>query len=510
MPAFPWMKGTGSAISLVASATVLSRVLGMLRDMCLFALLGSGTLSSAFVMALTIPNLFRRLLGEGALSSSTLPVLSEARHHKGDPAANRILNGVVLWLVKISLWTVILGYFIFWALSQTSGWEPRWYYAIHFSYILFPYVGLVCVGAILCGALNVLGRFTLAALNGVWLNLCILLFGLVGLGFTSEEGLASGRLLAFGVLIGGLFQLGVPAWGLYRLGWSPRRGVDSDTVRAKVLPIFWPAVFGAAVFQINILISRGLGFWLDESGASLLYLSARLVELPLGVFAISIVTVLFPKLSEAFASGNSERFNENLWDGIRSIWWISLPAMTGALLLAEPIIRLLFQWGSFDEDSVYRATPIVQVALLGLPFYGLTSLYTRAFHARQDTRTTARLAVVALTSNLVLSFSLMVPMGVTGLALANVLSGAVHLGSLIYCLGQHIPPKGWIRDLGFPVLGCGGMAGLLILISRWLEQVEEVAGNAKLYSAIELALLVPTGILFYTGLLFLLGHRIRF
>jgi putative peptidoglycan lipid II flippase len=490
-------------ISEVAGWTLASRILGLLRDILLFASLGTGILNSAFILAFTLPNLFRRLLGEGALTSSSIPVLSEVLEREGRPAAYSLFNAIILRLGA----GLLLLQVIFIPLFLMVNWIPqladRWYTGSWLSQILFPYMWFICLGALFCGMLNVLGRFGIAALNQVWLNVAMIAAMGLGLWAFPDNGWSRVILLCGGVLIGGTLQLLVPAWGLARQEWRPSLSWQKHPELSKVLRLFLPGLLGAAIFQINILVSRFLAFSLDDTATGLLYLSSRLVELPLGVFAIAVTTVVFPELSRLSSKGSTEAFARTFTQGLSLIFMITLPAMLGLILLAEPILGFLFQWGLFEANDVRAAVPVLIAASLGLPFFAWSTLLTRAWYARQEMRIPVILAGVNLLLNLTLGLILMQVYGAVGLALANSASSLVHCLALQFLMPDRVLRGGHLRT---PFVLAASLGVLTAAALGGLYGVRQLGVAAKLQDFIVVAGIIPLAAGAYLASLWLFRH----
>jgi putative peptidoglycan lipid II flippase len=392
---------------------------------------------------------------------------------------------------------------VFLLLQGVPGLAERWYVGAELSLILFPYMILICVGALVCGMLNVLGRFGLAAMNQVWLNLAMIGTLIAGYFWFPEEGMARVYILCFGVLAGGLFQLAVPAWGLYRRGWRPRLRLQKHPGLAGVQRLFLPALLGAAIFQINILVCRFLAFAIDDTATGLLYLANRLVELPLGVFAIAVTTVVFPELSRLNAAGRGTDFRETFTRGLGLIFMLMLPATVGLIALGQPILGFLFQWGLFNRQDVQLAYPVLAASALGLPFFAWSTLLTRVWYARQEMKVPVRLAAVNLLLNLVLGLLLMGPLGAVGLALANTLS------SLIHCLAlQFFLPGQWFSGLRFRsiavlVLALALLSGISIGGTHFLQMLD---CSRKISDLLTVALVIPSAAVGYFGLLWAMRY----
>ncbi|NBD37641.1 MAG: murein biosynthesis integral membrane protein MurJ [Verrucomicrobia bacterium] len=465
------MAGLGKRISEVAGWTMISRLLGLLRDILLFASLGTGILNSAFLLAFTLPNLFRRLLGEGALSSSAIPVLAECRELRGPASTHELLNALLVRLGAILGGLVLLALPLLSLVATFEGLPERWYAGAALSQLLFPYVMLICLGALICGTLNVFGRFGLASANQIWLNLMMIGALLAGMGIWPADGEQRVLWLSLGVLAGGMLQLLVPAWGMARAGWRFPSGWRSHPDLGKVLRLFLPGLLGAAIFQLNILVSRLLAFSLNDTATGLLYIASRLVELPLGVFAIAVTTVAFPELSRLASAGKAKAFARTYHQSLGLILLITLPAAVGLALLGESILSVLFEWGLFGGEDVKAAYPVLVAAAAGLPFFAWSTLLTRSYYARQRMRIPVILAAVNLFLNLLLGLLLMQWIGATGLALANTLAAAVHCtalqvlgGRMVHLAGMEILRRSLRESLRVGV--ALGMLGIVCGLGR--------------------------------------------
>lgn len=494
-------------VSGVAGWTLVSRILGLVRDVLIFASLGTGLLNSAFILAFTLPNLFRRLLGEGALATSSIPVLSERVAKAGRADAFHLLNGILVRLGAALLVIQLLVLPLFLLAQHIPGLAERWYVAADLSLLLFPYVLLICLSAMICGMLNVLMRFNLAASSQILLNCAMI--GAMGLGLlvASDDAWTRALLLAGSVLVGGLLQFVVPAWGLRREGWQPSLRMAPHEGLSQLMRLFLPTLLGAAIFQINILVSRFLAFSLDDTATGLLYLASRLVELPLGVFAIAVTTVFFPELSRLSSEGRIEAFHQTFRKGLGFVMMITLPAAAGLIVLAAPILGSLFEWGLFDAGDVASAAPVLAAAAVGLPFFAWSNLLTRAWYARQSVKVPVRMSAVNLFVNVLLSLLLMRIWGAVGLALANAISSLLHCLVLQWLLpvsGERVSPAILVR----PVAELGG-ALTALAATAWLCEwgIGIWLGQGKLADLTTLAIGIPAAAGAYFGLLWLAGHK---
>ncbi len=485
-----------SRIGLVSVFTLFSRVLGLGRDMLTIAIFGASVWNSAFITAFTLPNLFRRLLGEGALTAALMPNLSEELEQGGREAVHALVNKTLSWLLVICSAIIVIAWIILFFVQNASVSE-KWVLKAQLGIILFPYIALICLAAILAAVLNLFGRFGVPALTAVWLNASIIIF-LGGLGsLFGESPFEKMMFLCAGVLIGGLFQLAVPVWALRKEGWRPHLDFAvSDRLRSVML-LTLPGIYGAAAYQINILISRELAFYINDQGASLLYYSNRLVELPLGMFTIAISTVIFPALAKAVAGGRDEEFAQTHRKGICLSSMMACPAAVGLALLSHEIIQTLFQHGLFKSADTESMIPILIIFAMGLPFYSFVSVETRAFYAIKDVKSPVKAATFALCVNLVLSLVLMTRFETIGLAVASNTSVVFQCLVLHWMLRKRrtdVQLRKLLPDFAKILLGSTVMG-----LSLWAVQkgISPYLSAGHVGSLIKLILLIPLGAFIY-------------
>jgi putative peptidoglycan lipid II flippase len=422
-------------ISIVAGATVASRVLGLVREMATAAVFGTSALNSAFVSAFTLPNLFRRLLGEGALTAAFVPTLTHELERNRREGAFRLVSKVSSWLLVVTGIIVALAVLLFlnaepviqlaagWGVAEDTG--RRLLLGADLAAILFPYMVFVCLAAAFSAACQVLGRFAEPALSPIWLNLAILTA--LGLGAWWAWGAQERMwLVCVGVLVGGFLQMAVPASVLWREGWRPMFDLTPDERVREILRLMGPTVIGSAIYLVNIAVSRFLGLSLNDSAAAILNLSARVMELPIGVFTIAVATVVFPLIAKHAARSDWASLTSSYHKGLRLVLVINIPAAAGLVLLSEPITRLLFERGAFGANDTQLMTPVLAAYALGLPFVSFSSLALRGFYALRDTATPVRAAALSFGVNLVLSLVLMRFLSTMGLALASTVAVVVQ------------------------------------------------------------------------------------
>jgi putative peptidoglycan lipid II flippase len=491
------MSSTFKRIAIVSLSTIGSRILGLLRDVLQFSLLGTGVLNSAFLLAFSFPNLFRRLLGEGALSSAVIPVMAEEHELNGNVGSFSVLNKVMTRLGLVLLGLILLICGVFWAMQFWPGLEDRWYYAFNLGIVLFPYILFVCVAALFAATLNVLHRFGLAALSQVWLNLSMIAC-LGGLGwFLGESEVDRVGFACLGIFVGGLAQILIPIWELKHCGWKPSFDLSPSPSMHKVMRLFAPGLMGAAIMQINMVVSRLLAFGISASAVSILYLANRLIELPLGVFATAVTTVLFPGLARSAARKDFVDFSRSYAEGNRIILAITVPAAVGLMILNEPILRLLFLWGKFTGADVAQTLMPLNLYSAAIPFYALATMSTRAFHALQDMKTPVRAALINFIINVVLSVSFMIPWGMNGLALANTLAVVFQSAFLAHLVIQRIPGNCWgqlVKPLG-KILLAASIMGLSAYLGRM--GCEALISGVKLSALVAVSVVMPLAIVIY-------------
>ncbi|BCS96131.1 putative lipid II flippase MurJ [Desulfoluna limicola] len=427
------------AAGIVGSATLISRIFGYIRDMVTAYYFGAGPLADAFIAAFRIPNMLRRLFAEGSLSISFVPVFTETLKQDGRSEAFRMAGAALrllsLVLTLVAVVGVLTSPWIVSAIAAGFKGDP-WKYelTVQLSRIMFPYVVFICLVALCMGILNVLGHFAAPSLAPVALNLAMIASLVIG-GMVTSDGEIRVTLLAWGVLLGGLLQLGMQIPVLWRRGFSFfKPGPLWHPALATVGRLMLPAVFGAAVYQVNMFIGTMLASLLDTGSITGLYYADRLVQFPLGIFAISIGTAVLPSLSRQMAENDLAGVAETFSFGLRFTLFITLPATVGLVVLREPLVALLFSRGAFDATAVSLTADALLFYAVGLWAISCVRVTVPLFYAFKDTRTPVRVAVAAILINIALSVLLMGPMAHRGLALAVSLSSMVNFLLLLFLL----------------------------------------------------------------------------
>lgn len=470
----------------LAAATMTSRILGMVREIVYARFMGDGWVAGAFVLAFMVPNLFRRLLGEGALTASFIPIFKEKEKLAGEAEMWRASNAVLSGLVVVVSLVVLLGIVTVSVALAVGRFEGQTTLMLRLLRVMFPYLLLVCVAAIFIGMLNARQHFFVPALGAALLNVVMIssvLWLAPRLGLELHEQIFG---LAIGVLVAGVVQAGFQ-WPIlrregFRYQWvTPWR---DETVQ-RVMRQMIPGIIGVAAYQINMLLTQGIAFWFDKPGspivASFNY-AVRLMELPEGVFGLSMATYLLPTLSGLATDKDYPKFRSTLQQGVGYLVFINLLASVLLMVLAEPIVRLLFERGKFEADATLRASQALMFLAPGLVAFSAVSILARAFFALGDTRTPMRISVVCLTLNVVLTLALIVPLRHRGLGLANSITACVNAGLLLYALHRKMPKMEWTEvNRRLPVLlGAAMLASFTAWGGVWLWNGSLRIGHATL------------------------------
>jgi len=433
------------AAGIVGSATFLSRIFGFIRDMVIAWFLGAGLASDAFLVAFRIPNLLRRLFAEGSLSISFVPVFTDYLANAGREEAFRLAGSAVrflsILLVMAALLGILLSPLIIGITAPGFLKSPeKFALTVLLTRIMFPYIFFICLVALAMGILNPLGHFAAPALAPVFLNLAMIASAYLISPHTQHPTIG----LAVGVLIGGFLQLALQIPVLVKRGvYFWRKTMLVHPGLRKVGRLMIPAVFGAAVYQISILIGTLLASLLPEGSVTYLYFADRLVQFPLGVLAIATATAVLPSLSRQASANDFDALRETFAYAMRLVLFITIPAMVGLVVLREPIVALLFERGAFDATTTGKTASALMYYGIGLWAFSAYRIPVSAFYALQDTRTPVKIAIVSLVVNIILGILLMGPMRHNGLALATSLASMLQTALLIWALKQRLGLLGW-------------------------------------------------------------------
>lgn len=496
---------------IVSAMTMLSRVMGLARDVVIAALLGAGNGADAFFVAFKIPNFMRRLFAEGAFNQAFIPVLSEYATQRTKAEVRELLNAVsgslAVVLALITAIAMLAAPWLVWVFAPGFGRDPeKLAMTADMLRLTFPYLLLISLTAFSGSVLNTWNRFAVPAFTPVLLNVSLIGAAVLATPLMAEPAMA----LAWGVLIAGAAQLAFQVPFLAHLGLLPRPwpSFTHPGVR-RILLLMTPALFGVSVSQINLLLDTVLASLLTPGSVSWLYYSDRLVELPLGVFGIAIGTVILPALSKRHAEKSPEHFARMLDWAVRAVLLLGLPAALALAVLAEPLLISLFHYGAMTERDIVMAAMSLRAYALGLVAFMLIKVLAPGFFARQDTKTPVKVGIVAMVANMIFNLILIWPLAHAGLALATALSAYLNAGLLAWLLRKqgvlHLQP-GWGR-FAFQL---GGGCLVLGLGLAWLSPDWQQWLGWELWTRVSyLAGLVVGGAVVYFTWLALFGIRVR-
>ncbi|BBD08815.1 murein biosynthesis integral membrane protein MurJ [Desulfovibrio ferrophilus] len=459
--------------AVVGGATLASRILGFLRDLIIAFALGAGPMADAFFVAFRLPNLLRRLFGEGSLTMAFVPVFTRTREDSGEAEAHTFARSALVWLVLIlGVITACAGLLakpLVLVVAPGFADDPQLVaVTAELVRICFPYIIFISGVALCMGILNSSGHFLAPALAPCILNTVLIASALAGVAM----GWSVPHCLAWGVVLAGLGQWLLQQPYLARLGFSWRGPWSfSNPGVKKTGKLMLPTVFGAAVYQINIILGTVLASFLAVGSISYLYYADRLVQFPLGVFGVAVSTAALPSLSLLAAKGQMDDFRQTLSASLRLTLFISLPAAAGLIGLSEPIVSLLFGRGAFSAEAVSMTAWALVGYGVGLPAFAMVRPLVSACYALQDTRTPVRAAVVSLLVYVISGVTLMQVMDHVGLALATTISSWVNAGLLLRGLNRHLGRWAdfWRQVALFVALSLvmGAAAWLTIGLGRW-------------------------------------------
>ncbi|HCH0717938.1 TPA: murein biosynthesis integral membrane protein MurJ [Vibrio parahaemolyticus] len=503
---------------IVSAMTLISRVLGLVRDVVVANLMGAGASADVFFFANKIPNFLRRLFAEGAFSQAFVPVLTE-NHAQGDMDKTRELiaraAGTLGVLVSIVTVLGVLGSGVVTALFG-FGWFLDWMHggpaaekfelASLMLKITFPYLWFITFVALSGAILNTLGKFAVSSFTPVFLNVMIILAAW----FISPQMSQPEIGLAIGVFLGGLVQF------LFQIPFLIKAGVmvkpkwgwrDPGVVKIRTLMI--PALFGVSVSQINLLFDTFIASFLQTGSISWLYYSDRLLEFPLGLFGIAIATVILPALSRKHVDSQSEGFAHTMDWGVRMVTLLGIPAMLGLMALAKPMLMVLFMRGEFSPQDVHQASLSLLAYASGLLNFMLIKVLAPGYYSRQDTKTPVKYGIIAMVTNMVFNAIFAYFYGYVGLAIATALSAFVNM-ALLY-RGLHIAGVYQItkRTVFFIIRLVIAGAAMVAAILWQLEDMSVWLEWSFAHRSGMLGMLIGLGAAVYLAVLFLTGVRLK-
>mgnify|MGYP006104179849 CR=1 FL=1 len=510
----------------VSAMTLISRVLGLVRDVVIANVMGAGIMADVFLFANKIPNFFRRLFAEGAFAQAFVPVLSEY-HTKDEAAQDGNIEHTRRLIAQASgtLGVIITGVTLFGMLASPVfvmlfgfGWFTEWYnanglvsegsqkfeLASDLLKITFPYLWFISLTALSGAVLNTLGKFAVAAFTPVLLNVAIILMAIYGLEYTQSPAHA----LAWGVFLGGLIQFLFQLPYLYKANAlvKPRWAWKSKGV-TKIRKLIIPALFGVSVTQINLLLDTLIATMLITGSISWLYYADRLLEFPLGLFGIGIATVVLPSLSKLHSKNSPQAFSDTIDWGLKVVSLFGWPALAGLMVLAQPIIMVLFMRGEFSETDVVQVSMALFAYLSGLLSFMFIKILAPGYYARQDTKTPVKIGIKAMVANMIFNLMLAPFFGYVGLAMATTMSATLNAWLLYRGLkqsGVYQLSKSTVIFLFKLIIS----AGIMAFVVNWLSYDFSTWVVMSFIQQVQhLVVCITVGCLSYFASVMLLGIR---
>ena len=437
-------KQIARAAGVLGFATIISRVLGMVRDMAVSRLFGAGLATDAFFAAFQIPNMLRRFFAEGALTSAFVPTFSEWLTQKGEDEARELANAcftiLTIVMAAVTLAGIILSPAIVSLMFPGFRAEPaKFELTVFLNRLMFPYIFFVSLVALCMGILNTVRHFFTPAISTVFLNISMILCAWL----FHDRFQVPITALAVGVIIGGFLQLALQLPTLWSKGFPirPRFNPRHPAVR-KIALLMGPSVFGVGVYYLNLTVGNILASLLPQGSVSYLYYAQRLFEFPQGIFTVSVAQAVLPSMSRQAAAGEMDQLKESLAFGLRLTLFVTIPATAGLMVCATPIFSLLFMGGEFDYAKAASSAEALFYYSMGLALVALVRVLVPAFYALKDTKTPVAIAFAAFVLNVLFSLLLMGPLKHGGLALASSISALGNMGLLLLFLRRKIGPFG--------------------------------------------------------------------
>ncbi len=497
------------ALAAISSMTLLSRVLGFVRDAVIARAFGAGAATDAFFVAFKLPNLLRRLFAEGAFSQAFVPILAEYKNKRGEEATRLLISRVATVLfvalaVVAALGVIGAPLIVLVSAPGFTASPDKFQLTVDLTRIVFPYILFISLVSFAGGILNTFSRFMVPAFTPVLLNVAMILAAAVAAPWFDPPVLA----LGWGAFLGGILQLSIQIPALVKLGllprwdWAPR----DEGVR-RILMLMGPAAFGVSIAQISLLINTLFASFLDTGSVSWLYYADRLMEFPTGLLGVALGTILLPSLAKHYADNDPTQYSKLLDWGLRMTLMLAAPAALALGILAVPLIATLFFYGEFtahDVEMTRWALVAYSVGLLGLI---LVKVLAPGFYARQNIKTPVKIAIFTLVATQAMNLMFIWHLKHAGLALSIGLGACLNAGILLYKLRRHAiyqPQPGWYAFMTKMGLALAAMGTFL-----WFA----MAGEARWLSyhfaerALHLSGLVAGGGLIYFATLGLLGFR---
>ncbi len=485
------------SLSKVGGWTGISRIFGLIRDISTTSLLGASVFHDIFVITLKIPNVFRRFFAEGAFNQAFIPIYSDYQKNKNEGQTRDFLNSLAGFLITfLFFFTIIV---LIFAPIFIFIFAPGFYFdpikkdlSVEVLRIMFPYLALISLVAFAGGIQNSHARFSLPAFTPILFNLCLIIAALL----IAPKYDMPIFVLAWGVLLAGFLQLLIQFIPLFSLSRLPIPKLDfKNSGLKKFFVLILPAIFAGGIIQINLLVDTIFASLLETGSPTWLYVSDRLIQFPMGIFAIAIGTVLLPTLSKIDLQENKQNFIDSLQKAQTFVLFIGLPSLIGLFFCAEDLISTIFLRGEFKIIDVYKSSYSLMAFSLGLPFFMLMKVLTPAFFARKDTKTPMYVALLALFSNVILNYVLAFVFGYghVGIAIGSSIATltSVLILELILIRDGLIKISRILSRFNVAILtGSIGLIAFLKFFSNSVDFITLSQGSRIFYLLIEVAIAI--------------------
>ncbi len=497
------------ALATVSSMTLLSRILGFVRDTVIARAFGASLMTDAFVVAFRIPNLLRRLFAEGSFSQAFVPILSEYKARRGAEDTQHLVDHVAgmlaLALFVVTLIGVIAAPIVIYITAPGFAADAQKFdITVSMLRIVFPYIFFISLVALAAGILNTYSRFSVPAFTPVLLNLCMIAGALWLTPYFHPPVLA----LAWSVAVGGVLQLAFQIPFLKRLKLLPRFRLNfRDAGVWRILKLMGPAVFGVSISQISLVINTIFASFLVTGSVSWLYYADRLMEFPTGMLGVALGTILLPSLSKHYADNACEEYSKLLDWGLRLTLLLALPAALALAVLAVPLIATLFHYGKFSALDLYMTREALMAYSLGLLGLIMVKVLAPGFYARQNIRTPVKIALFTLGITQLMNVVFIGPLQHAGLALSTGLAACFNAGLLLYHLRKaqiYAPQPGWMRFFLRVLVALIAMGAVLFWAMGDAQSWLHMHAMQKI---MQLSGLVVIGVVVYFLVLYLVGVR---
>src|SRR4051812_2623542 len=499
------------ALATISSMTLVSRILGFVRDAVIARFFGAGLYTDAFFVAFRLPNLLRRLFAEGAFAQAFVPILGEYRAARTVEETRALIDHVATTLGAVLIVVSAIGIvaaplIIYVTAPGFASSADKFAITVQLLRITFPYIFFISLTSLAGGILNTWSRFSVPAFTPTLLNISFIVFALWLAPYFDPPVMA----LAWAVFAGGVLQLMFQLPFLARIGMLPRIRFNlKDQGVWRILKLMGPAVFGVSIGQISLLINTIFASFLVTGSVSWLYYADRLMEFPTGLLGVALGTILLPSLTRSFADQTGEEYSKLLDWGLRLTFLLALPCAFALALLAVPLIATLFYHGAFSGQDVIMTRNALVAYSAGLLGLILVKVLAPGFYARQNIRTPVKIAIITLAITQLLNLAFIGPLRHAGLALAISLGACLNAGLLYYSLRKHAifrPQPGWPRFLLKVAIALAVMSGVL-----WQAMGDDSVwlAAANWWRIGHLAMLMALGSASYFGSLGLMGFRLR-